>query len=312
MNGTECLVTGGSGFLGRYAVQSLAAAGNEVTVLGRARVTGQRTIIADLTKPGFDLGKSQFCAVYHFAGLAHVRSPNEAESRRFYEVNSGGTRNLLTSLERADELPKAIVLISSVAVYGIEEGVQVDESTPRNAVEPYGASKKEAEDILLEWSDRHGVRTGIIRLPLVVGRDAPGNLRALVGALRKGTYVGVGSGAARRSMVLVTDVVRILPKVASTGGIFHLTDGYHPSFVELENALSAAMGRKAPRRLPENLVRFGARMGDGLQRITGVDLPLTTNTITKMTSTLTFSDELARKTLAWKPSKVLDCVAEIV
>jgi nucleoside-diphosphate-sugar epimerase len=312
MNGIECLVTGGSGFLGRYAVQSLVAAGNDVTVLGRAAFAGRRTIVADLTKPGLDLGRSPFFAIYHFAGLAHHAARTEAEQQRFFQVNSGGTKNLLSALEHSDKLPDAVVLISTVAVYGIEEGVQVDETTPRNALEPYGASKIQAENILLDWGARHGVRTAVIRLPLVVGRDAPGNLGALVGALKRGTYLGVGSGTARRSMVLASDVARVLPAVAKVGGIFHLTDGYHPSFVEIENALSAAIGRKAPKRLPKNLAGFSARVGDFMQQLTGVSLPLTTSRLTKMTSTLTFSDDLARKAFGWNPSRVLDYAAEIV
>ena len=115
-----------------------------------------------------------------------------------------------------------------------------------------------------------------------------------------------------RSMVLASDVSRILPKVADAGGIFHLTDGHHPSFAEMELALAIAMGMRIPRRLPLGLARAGARFGDAIQRLTGLRVPLNTRTLTKMVSTLTFSDQRAREVIGWEPSRVLDRVGELI
>jgi hypothetical protein len=46
--------------------------------------------------------------------------------------------------------------------------------------------------------------------------------------------------------------------------------------------------------------------------MTGLNVPLNLRSLTKMTSTLTFSDERARKELGWNPSRVLDHAAELV
>jgi nucleoside-diphosphate-sugar epimerase len=243
--------------------------------------------------------------------LAHRVPRTGAEGALFFQVNVEGTKNLLRALERTDKLPEAVVLISTVAVYGREEGMQLDETTPRKAIEPYGASKREAEDFLMAWCSRHGVRAGVVRLPLVAGSNAPGNLGAMVGALRKGTYLGIGSGAARRSMVMASDVAQVLPEVARAGGVYNLTDGYHPSFMEFETALANAMGRRAPRRLPLRVARLGARLGDVVQKTIGINVPFTSRTLTKMSSTLTLSDERARKELGWSPSPVLDHAREL-
>src|SRR5690606_7779589 len=144
-----------------------------------------------------------------------------------------GTEHLLAALERQARLPEAFVLVSTVAVYGREAGEGLTEATPREAEDPYGLSKRQAEDAVQAWGARHGVRVGIVRLPLVAGTGAPGNLGAMVQAIRRGRYLGIGDGSARRSVVLAADVARVLPAVAERGGTYNLTDGRHPSFAEI-------------------------------------------------------------------------------
>jgi len=309
---SPCLVTGGSGFLGRRVVRSLERQGREVTVLGRAVVPGRRTVLVDLSGGGIDLHAEAFQCVYHVAGLAHIEPRTDEERGRFAIVNVGGTRTLLAALEQCRQLPESFLLVSTVAVYGLEEGVLLDETTERRANDPYGLSKRQAEDLVQEWGARHGVRTAIVRLPLVAGRGAPGNLGRMVAAMARGRYLGVGTGSARRSMVRVTDVAAVLPEVAQSGGIFHLTDGQHPSFAELEAALAAVLGRRPPWHLPMPLARAAAGAGEAIESLTRRRMPLDRRGLVKMTSTLTFSDEKARQALGWAPTRVLDFVPELL
>lgn len=308
----SALVTGSEGFLGRFVVGFLKASDWDVEGLDRAAsgITGT-TITADLAASPPGLSRITPGFVIHLAGLAHVAARGVAAGRHFFDVNLEGTRNLLSGLDAARQLPRSLVFASTIAVYGVEHGAGLDEDTPRVATDPYGESKRQAEDLVLDWGERRGVRIGIMRLPLVAGRGAPGNLGVMVAALRRGRYLGVGLGGARRSMVLAGDVARILIRVAETGGVFHLTDGHHPSFRELEGALCEALGRPVPKRLPASAARIAGWVGDGL---TGLDVPFpfSSRSYRKMTSTLTFSDEKARRKLGWKPGRVIDAAAEIV
>jgi len=254
---------------------------------------------------------SSFSHVYHLAGFAHRVPRDRAESEMFYRVNVGGSKALLSALGQMEPPPRALVIASTVAVYGVDEGSLLDEETPRLATDPYGESKREAEDMILEWGASQGIRTGVVRLPLVAGHGAPGNLGAMVRGLAQGWYLGVGSGSARRSIVLVSDVAHILPKIAEVGGIFHLTDGHHPSFAELESALASALGRHTPRRLSLRLARAGAFLGDVAQGLTGLRVPFNTSLLSKMTSTLTFSDQRARDNLGWNPTQALARIHEL-
>ena len=306
------LVTGGTGFLGQHLIRHLEVEGADVLALCRHPVEGVRSIAADLSSPELDFGADEFSVVYHLAGLAHRVPRTPEEENAFFRVNVEGTRNLLRALERTERLPESVALVSSIAVYGQEEGALLDEGTPRRAKDPYGASKREAEDVLLEWSTRCGVRAAIIRPPLIVGRNAPGNFGMMVAALRSGRYLGIGAGAARRSMVLAEDVARILPAAALAGGIFNLTDGYNPSFAELESAICATLRRPAPRRVPFVLAKLLASAGDFGQKLTGRNLPFSSRTLMKMTSTLTLSDRRGREALGWNPTPVLNRIPELV
>jgi nucleoside-diphosphate-sugar epimerase len=309
---TPCLVTGGSGFVGREIVRYLKERGQEIVILGRSSVPGYPTIAADLGRGDIDLRARHFAHVYHAAGLAHAEPHTQEEAERFTVVNLEGTRALLVALEHCRERPESFLYVSTVAVYGVDRGELLDETTERRATDPYGLSKRRAEDLVLEWGARHGVRTAVVRLPLVAGPGAPGNLGRMLAALSTGRYLGVGDGAARRSMVRLTDVVRVLPRMADVGGVFHLTDGSHPSFAELESAVAEALGRRPPRHLPTPLARAAAQAGDVLEFLTRRRMPFNRRTLVKMTSTLTFSDERARRVLGWQPTRVLDFVEELL
>lgn len=306
------LVTGGAGFLGRFVLKSLRLSEAEPFVLDRRGSTSANGYISvDLAEAPPDLRGLKPAVVFHLAGLAHVPPGIGAEGQDFFRVNVDGTRNLLLGLEAADELPEALVFTSTVAVYGLEEGEGLDEETPRCATDPYGESKRRAEDVVMEWGVRVGVRVGIVRLPLVAGPGAPGNFGAMVAGLRHGRYLGIGRGDARRSMVLAADLAQVLPEVGARGGVFHLTDGHHPSFRELEDALCLALGRRPPRRLPLAAARALAVAGD-IGIAVGLKSPFSSRALRKMTSTLTFTDEKARHELGWRPSRVVDMAGTLV
>ena len=309
---SHCLVTGGSGFIGRYLVKSLLELGNTVTVLDRVESKLTETILSDINNENLKIGDHYIDTVYHLAGLAHRTALTPAESEAFFRVNKGGTCNLLHALETTVGLPEKVVMISTVAVYDLEHGEDIAENAPKQTTNPYGVSKIRAEEYLNLWALRFGVKATIIRLPLVLGVDAPGNFGAMVSGIRKHRYFGIGSGTARRSMVLAEDVCKALPFAAEIGGTYNVTDGYHPSFRELEGAISAALGIREPLKLPFHLAWGVAKICDLGTRFTGIRLPFNSNIMSKMTNTLTFNDRSARLAFNWRPRPVLEHIKEIV
>ncbi|MCA6441440.1 MAG: NAD-dependent epimerase/dehydratase family protein [Chitinophagaceae bacterium] len=293
----KVLITGGSGFLGGEIVNKFrATSGFEVKLLGRNSNSDYQY---DLRECNAKITE-KFDIVVHVAGKAHSIPKSEKDKQAFYDVNVKGTIRLLELLENTP--PKSIVFISTVAVYGRLSGANLTEDTPLNAKDAYGKSKIMAEKYLRDWCTERNIQCVIFRLPLVIGRDAPGNLRSMVQAIRKGYYFNIEGGVARKSMVMASDVARAVVQAIGKNGTFHLTDGCHPSFFELSHLIAKHVGRKRVLNLPIGLAKFVARFGDALAD----KAPLNTLKLSKITSELTFDDTKARVELKWAPLPVLD------
>jgi len=290
----KILLTGGSGFLGKIILQNLASF--DMVTLGRAM---DADIICDLSKEIPEL--SEIKMVIHAAGKAHVVSKTAADKRDFYDVNVKGTRNLLKGLDLLPSLPAFFVFISSVAVYGVETGRLVREDAPLLATDPYGQSKIEVENLVQQWCKNNNVICTILRLPLLAGPNPPGNLKAMINGVEKGYYFNIAGGTAEKSIVLAGDVAQIIPKAASIGGIYNLTDRTHPGFSDLAEVIASQLNKAKPLNMPFWLANLVAKAGD----IIGAKAPLNSNKLKKITLDLTFDDNKAFDILHWRPTSVL-------
>jgi len=245
--------------------------------------------------------------VVHAAGLAHTLSKNAHEAEAFNRVNLEGTRQLMQALEKMS--PKSFVFLSTVAVYGLQKGDLISESQPLQGSSPYAQSKIRAEEVVREFCKSNSIDCLILRLPLVAGLRPPGNLGAMSKSIRKGRYLRIAKAQARKSMVMAEDIATLVrdwigsPDVQNPirpSGTYNLTDGQHPTLHQLEDYLCLKWGRSGLPTIPANFARLMGKAGDLIP-----GFPFTTNTYTKLTSTLTFSDAKARAELGWNPKPVL-------
>lgn len=285
------LLTGATGFLGKFIVDETPKTNNLFTL---SRTNGNYKISLENEIPNFN---QNFGLIIHVAGKAHSIPKTDEERNQFYKVNVVGTQNLLKGLKRSG-LPKEFVFISSVSVYGQEIGSNITEEYALGASDPYGLSKVEAEKIVIKWCDDNNVICTILRLPLLVGKNPPGNLGAMIKAINKGYYFNIAGGKAKKSMVLAKDVASFISVVAPIGGVFNLTDGNHPSFTELDFAISKKNSFSLPLILAKVMGKFGDLLGD--------KAPINSSKVKKITSDLTFDDSKAREFLGWNPEPVLD------
>jgi GlcNAc-P-P-Und epimerase len=285
------LITGANGFLGHHLKKIFDRKYYHTLDLSNS------DIVANLSNIPPKLSNS-YVTVIHAAGKAHVVPRTASEIQEFYDVNLGGTINLCRALE--ENLPQKFIFISTVAVYGLENGYLIEETQPLNGNSPYAKSKILAEDFLLEWGKKNNVQIIILRLPLLLGENPPGNLGAMIKAIRKGYYFRIGDGSTRRSMVLADDVGKLIASDNLKPGIFNLTDGYHPSFKEIEHAIAKQLNRKI-KSMPKLIVQTACKIGD-----TFSFFPINSYKYEKLTSSLTFSDQKARKELKWNPRSVID------
>lgn len=290
----EILLTGANGFLGSAIAKELD---DNHKIFSLSRNFGDYKVSLEREVPLFN---HKFDLVIHAAGKAHSVPKTNRVKMQFHEVNVVGAKNLLKGIEIVG-LPKQFVFISSVSVYGQDNGINIDEDQSLGAKEPYGLSKIAAEELIIEWCKKQNVICTILRLPLLVGKNPPGNLGALLRAIDKGYYFNIGGGKARKSMVLARDVAAFITVVAPRGGIYNLTDGFHPNFNELSRAISLSMSKKTPLNLPIFLAKLMGFLGDFMGR----KAPINSLKVKKIISDLTFDDTKARKLLNWNPQSVL-------
>lgn len=292
----KLLFTGGTGFLGKNAMPILKQS-YEVTTCG---ITPNDMIKANFVTEVPNLSE-KYDIVLHACGKAHVVPKTEAEKQAFSDVNYTGTKHLCEALEKVG-VPKALVFISTVAVYGCDFGEMITEEHPLNGYTPYAKSKIMAEEYLMKWCKKNNVVLGILRPSLLAGKGAPGNLGAMVNGVSKGFYMNIAGGKVVKSILMAEDIARIIPSLTKKGGIYNVCDTRQPSFGELSLSVAKQLGKGKPINIPYWMAWCMAKVGDLL----GNKAPINSYKLEKMTKSLTFSNEKARKELGWEPLDVLD------
>ena len=291
------LFTGASGFLG-YNIKPILY--KEYEVIHTLGLTTDDDIRVNLAKEVPPINTHDE-VVLHACGKAHSVPRTAAEEKVFYDVNLEGTRNLCQALEKVGT-PRALIFISTVAVYGCETGELITEEHPLNGESPYARSKRLAEEFLTRWCREHNVILGILRPSLLAGKNAPGNLGAMVNGIRKGFYLNIAGGKVRKSVLMAEDIARLIPLIADKGGVYNVCDTNQPTFGEIAASVARQLGKREPISIPYWMAWCMAKVGDLL----GAKAPINSYKLTKMTESLTFSNEKARRELGWEPLDVLE------
>jgi nucleoside-diphosphate-sugar epimerase len=293
---TNFFITGYNGFLGNILGDVLSKNGQkaqDINVLSDKKI--------DITKP-FNLTKPDGdFVIIHSAGKAHSIPKSEDEKKVFYEVNENGTQNICNALKPYLVSVKGFVFISTVSVYGLDSGIGINENFPLCAQSPYGVSKIRAEKYLAQWGLENNVPVLILRLPLISGPTPPGNLGKMIKGISTGKYFSIKNGAARRSVVMAEDVAICIKNNISKTGTYNLTDGYHPTFREIEKVIAVQLNKKMPKNLPVAAATLLGILGDFISFF-----PVNSMTIQKMSEDLIFDDQKARIELNWHPNIVIE------
>ncbi|WP_068473068.1 NAD-dependent epimerase/dehydratase family protein [Saccharicrinis aurantiacus] len=298
--GKRYLLTGASGFLGAYLYENLIKYG-EVDTLGR---NPDSTISCDL---GFEVPNIKSCydCLVHAAGKAHFVPRTQEEKNEFDNVNYQGVVRLLKGIKYSGKLPNSIIVISTVAVYGLEHGNDITEDALCNPSTPYGISKLKAENEFIRFGNEYDINIVILRLPLVIGKNPSGNLCDMIKAIKLGHFPLINGGRAQRSMVFAQDIAHFLPKIQTEDGVFNLTDSYHPSYKAIAKVICESHNLKEVFNIPKAIAIVLAFIGETIGIITKRTFPFNLNRYYKMTRSLTFSDKKAQK-YGWEPRPVIE------
>ena len=291
----KLLYTGGTGFLG-FNTKPILDQMYEVTTIG---ITDRDVIKANFAKEVPQLS-CRYDIVLHAAGKAHINPKSQKEIQSFYDINYQGTVNLCKALENVG-VPKSFIFISTCGVYGIDNGNYVTEDYPLAGEEPYQKSKIMAEEFLTKWCEEHSVILGILRPSLMAGKNAPGNLGAMVNGIKTGKYLSINHGKARKSLLMAEDIAYLVPLVAEKGGVYKVCDDDQPSFGELEELIATQLGKRKPFSIPYWMAKCLALVGDIFSFF-----PINSSRLEKIVNSDTISNEKAKRELGWKPMSVLE------
>lgn len=290
------LFTGGTGFLGTN-VKPILDGRYKVTTIG---ITDLDKLKTNFAKETPDLPE-HYDIVLHAAGKAHVYPKTETERQAFFDINYTGTIHLCDALEIVG-VPRAFIFISTAAVYGEEPAENILETAPLVGKTPYALSKLKAEEYLTDWCAKHSVVLGILRPSLLVGPNAPGNLGNMVMGIKKGYYLNIAGGKARKSFLMAEDIANIVPIIAEKGGVFNVCDTHQPTYGEISSSVAKQLGKRKPISLPYWIAWCAAKMGD----IMGGRFPLDSNRLHKLLTSSTLSNEKVKRELGWEPLDVLE------
>lgn len=174
------LITGAAGFVGR----------NLLAALRRREDVELWTFDIEDDEKTLEDGLARADVIFHLAGVNRPRNKEEFETG-----NCGLTRDILDRIERAGRRP--VIVLSS--------------STQATLENPYGQSKKAAEEAVAAFGMRTGSPVCIYRLPGVFGKWSRPNYNTVVATfchnIARGLDITVSDPSRELELVYIDDVV---------------------------------------------------------------------------------------------------------
>jgi threonine 3-dehydrogenase len=301
------LVTGASGYIGRFLVNELVEQGHDVVAvdlreppegLPPGLPSEARFVTADVADKAamLELARREpFSAVIHLAGIVTMGCEQDPDAAM--RVNVGGTANLLEAARLA-EVP-GFVFASTISVYGPDATQpMVEEKTPAEPRTWYGQTKLMGEQLGLYYRRRWGLDFRAARLAAIVGpaRVAAGSATMYTSLILEKAALGEPyeidvDPEAGTPVLYVRDAARGLAALATTKSVprrvYHLSTG----LATVEDLL-----RIARARVPDAQLTFNTDPQLG--------------PVSKISAGWDLSIEAAEKDLGWRPSFTIESMAD--
>jgi nucleoside-diphosphate-sugar epimerase len=239
------LLTGGSGFVGRYVLKALQHQGIEVVTVGRAQPQPSvRFIEADLlsvTDFGPLVQQAQATHLLHLAWYAeHGKYWTSPLNLRWAEA----TTQLAEAFCAAGG--QQVVIAGTCAEYDWAHGYCQEDSTPLNPATLYGTAKDATRRLVMAVCAQHEVPCawGRIFLPYGQGESASRLIPSLIGVFRELRAPFGVNATAYRDFLHVSDVAEGFVRLLITGasGAYNICSGEPVRLAEVVRTLASLLG----------------------------------------------------------------------
>lgn len=247
----KVMVTGASGFIGRYLTQALIDSGHGVLSVGREPGAAD-------THPGATFASTDYSedsvasllggvdAIVHLAGRRMTREDDPLLLAPFLEPNVVAAENILRAAKKAGV--KNVVLASTIAVYSVGNDVPFNEDHISQPLNAYGLSKLMAEQVAAMHARGSSVRLTNLRFAAIYGHGEKGTpaLMKFIGEAQAGRQLALqGNRLISIDELYVRDAVgAILAALSpsSPGGTFNIGSGTASSILEIAETVNAVFG----------------------------------------------------------------------
>jgi len=305
------LVTGATGFIGRYVVPRLLRKHFSVRCL--ARPDSHRPelfkndvewIFGDVSNAdSLKIACNNIDLVIHLAGITKSIYPDN-----FFQTNTTGTENLIKTVSEGTK----IIFISSQAAIGPSKNLMpLSEQAPANPVSAYGHSKQMAEQLFLQ-TDRP-INYTIIRPAIVYGPEDRESLSLFrIAKYHLNPHIGF-----RKSLVnivhisdLVQFIMTCIDNQFSGTEIFHINDGNDVGYTQNELISKAAECMDSwtiPLYVPKIALKLGVSLNSFISHIRGNTSMLNPDKYNELTARgWVLSSQKARNILDYQPKYDID------
>jgi len=232
----RALVSGSTGFSGRYLSATLRASGFEVCAVSQ-RADAPGVLRVDLTSgAAWSAVLREFRPdhVFHLSGVTH-----SAKLSEFALHNTAAAAALLDATLAQASLPRSLLLVGTAAEYGLvpEASLPVEESFPASPRSPYGVTKYAQTELGAEAA-RKGLRVIVARPSNIIGPGMPhssalGSFAHQIREIelgRRAQTLNVGDLSTSRDFIDVRDVASFYLELArhpTAAGVFNVSTGIH-------------------------------------------------------------------------------------
>ncbi len=290
----KVLVTGASGFIGRYLIPALLARGDSVIATDLFPPKDAVSTDKLVWKP-LDVSRSEAVykimlseqpdAVIHL--VSWLAAPCDADPLRGWNINFLSTQYLLDAGVAIGL--KRFVFSSSISVFGKNLPEPVQDNAVKEPVTMYGQTKLACEHLLRWYQNKHGIKVGAVRFPWVYGPGRENGITAmysskLLDSLANKEDLHIASPEEQGDWLYVKDAVKALLLVLDAQNMPQVAYNIMSGLFTIREAMKIAQ-----KICPEAKITFADNAKPS-------DNPYPNS----------YDDSNARKDLGWKPSYSLE------